>query len=323
MHAFFAAAAPLYRVEEDFMAVGKSEHMRASASEVVTAAVVDGVRTGSLGDPAVPWWSFTKTLLAAAALVLVDSGRLALDAPLAGRRSTLRQLLQHRAGIPDYCALAVYHAAVARGDHPWPVAELLERVSVLRTFEPGTVWLYSNVGYLFVRQSIEEATGEHFGAALARLVLDPLGVAGARLAATPDDLNETRWGNARGYHPGWVYHGLLTGPPAAAALALDRLLRGDLLSAAALRAMQDAVPLDVPVAGRPWHAPGYGLGLMIERSDAGPLFLGHSGQGPSSTAAVYHFPARRPLVTASAFAPTDNEALVEHRAVDIARSLQS
>jgi len=30
------------------------------------------------------------------------------------------------------------------------------------------------------------------------------------------------------YHPGWVYHGLLTGPATAAALLLDRLLRGDL-----------------------------------------------------------------------------------------------
>ena len=58
--------------------------------EVVTAAVVDGtVAVGDVADPPVPWWSFTKTVLAAAALVLVDAGRLTLDTPLAGQRYTL------------------------------------------------------------------------------------------------------------------------------------------------------------------------------------------------------------------------------------------
>ena len=84
--------------------------------EVVTAAVVDGtVAVGDVADPPVPWWSFTKTVLAAAALVLVDAGRLTLDTPLAGQRYTLRQLLQHRAGVPDYGSLADYHDAVASG----------------------------------------------------------------------------------------------------------------------------------------------------------------------------------------------------------------
>ena len=46
----------------------------------------------------VPWWSFTKTLIAACALRLVEDGRLALDAPLAAGPYTLRHLLQHRAG---------------------------------------------------------------------------------------------------------------------------------------------------------------------------------------------------------------------------------
>jgi len=52
--------------------------------EVVTATVVDGtLAAGDVADTPVPWWSFTKTVLAAAALVLVDAERLTLDAPLA------------------------------------------------------------------------------------------------------------------------------------------------------------------------------------------------------------------------------------------------
>jgi CubicO group peptidase (beta-lactamase class C family) len=290
--------------------------------EVVTATVVDGtLAAGDVADAPVPWWSFTKTVLAAAALVLVDARQLTLDTPLAGRRYTLRQLLQHRAGVPDYGSLAAYHEAVASGQPPWPASELVAHVDKHTSgFEPGTSWMYSNVGYLFVRQLIEHAAREEIGAALSRLVLTPLGIAHAGVACTPDDLIGTRWGNARAYHPGWVYHGLMVGSPAAAALLLDRLLRGDLLSSASLRAMRDSFPLGEPIPGRPWQAPGYGLGLMIETTTP-PRFMGHTGQGPSSTGAVYHFPARVGTVTASAFAPCDDQGLVEQRVVDIARAI--
>jgi hypothetical protein len=83
---------------------------------------------------------------------------------------------------------------------------------------------------------------------------------------------------------------------------------------------QDGFRPDVPIPRRPWQAPSYGLGLMIEAADA-CRFIGHSGQGPSSTAAVYHFPARARGVTVAAFAPVDDQGVVEQRAVDIARDI--
>ena len=65
--------------------------------------VEDGAIVHEEGDRSeVPWWSVTKTVTAAAVLALVGEGRLDLDAPLAGRAYTLRQLLQHRAGLRDY-----------------------------------------------------------------------------------------------------------------------------------------------------------------------------------------------------------------------------
>ena len=299
-----------------------TESTKRADVEVVTAAVVDGaVTVGDVGDTPVPWWSFTKTVLAAAALVLVDAGRLTLDKPLAGQRYTLRQLLQHRAGVPDYGSLAAYHDAVASGHSPWPAGELVERVYKHASgFEPGTSWTYSNVGYLYVRQLIEHADGKEIGEAITRLVLMPLGIVNARLARTPDDLTGTRWGNARRYHPGWVYHGLMIGSPVAAALLLDRLLCGDLLSPSSLHAMRESFRLGGPIVGRPWQAPGYGLGLMIETTTP-PRFVGHTGGGPSSTAAVYHFAAPAPAVTASAFSPCDDPGPVEQRVVDIARAI--
>src|SRR3546814_15086788 len=72
---------------------------------------------------AVPWWSFTKTVIAIAALRLVERGALALDAPLAGEDYSLAQLLRHEAGLPDYVGLARYHADVAAGAAPWPSSD--------------------------------------------------------------------------------------------------------------------------------------------------------------------------------------------------------
>jgi CubicO group peptidase (beta-lactamase class C family) len=81
----------------------------------------------------VPWWSFTKTELATAALQRVAQERFRLDEPFDGRPFTLRQLLQHRAGVPDYGDLPSYHAAVQRREKPWDVAQLLDRAG------PGSV----------------------------------------------------------------------------------------------------------------------------------------------------------------------------------------
>jgi len=215
------------------------------------------VRGGELGhhdqlSPPAPWWSLTKAALAAGALVLVAGGRLELDASLAGRPFTLRQLLQHTAGLPDYGGLPAYHEAVARRAEPWSADELLRRVSSdTLLFSPGQGWAYSNVGYFFVRRLIEEATGEEVDAALRRLVFGPLGVPGVRLARSPSDLTVTAWGNVARYQPGWVYHGLLIGTPAEAALFLDRLLSGPLLLSDLRDAMERPHPLGDPIPGRP------------------------------------------------------------------------
>ena len=41
---------------------------------------------------------------------------------------------------------------------------------------------------------------------------------------------------------------------------------------------------------RPWRTAGYGLGLMMDIASPHGLCIGHSGQGPDSVAAAYHFP---------------------------------
>src|SRR4029079_16207488 len=133
----------------------------------------------------VPWWSITKSCLAACVLVLVDKGRLDLDRRIDARAFTLRQLLQHTSGLACYTEHPDYDHANNADDEPWSHAVLLaqsERVPAY--FAPGQGWSYSNTGYFLVRRLIEHTTGRDIEDALKTLVLTPLGVERAFIART-------------------------------------------------------------------------------------------------------------------------------------------
>lgn len=257
-------------------------------------------------EPLVPWWSFTKTVLAAAVLMLVGRRRLDLDQPEEGARYSIRQLLQHTSGLPDYGRLPAYHAAVASGETPWHADELLRRVRADQLlFDPGSSWAYSNIGYLFVRRIVEHETGLELGQALHTMVLEPLQVEGVFLAATVNDVARTAWGNARQYDPRWVYHGLLVGSPSAAAAVLHGLLFGPWIPSDLKAEWLKPLSVGAPLPGRPFVAPSYGLGVMIDPQNPLGRVVGHTGQGPGSTAAVYAFSDLEHPQTLSAFIDDD------------------
>jgi CubicO group peptidase (beta-lactamase class C family) len=293
-----------------------------SVPQLITALVQDDSVYADADTPA-PWWSYAKSVLATAALVLVAEGHLQLDAAVRGKPFTLRHLLQHRAGLHCYGALPAYHAAAAAGEHPWPVEEMLRRVDAdTFAYEPGHGWAYSNVGYFLVRNLIEGKAGMPLGPALERLVFGPLGISGVTVAREPADLDASAWGNTRRYHPNWVYHGLLIGTPSAAVLFLHRLLAGNLLPPDLLIAMQDGHAVGGAIPGRPWKTVNYGLGLAIGQGEPSGDYVGHTGGGPGSTSAVYQrtegTTGAHVRCTAAAFAPVDNPGMVEARAMELA-----
>jgi D-alanyl-D-alanine carboxypeptidase len=287
-------------------------------------ARIDANSTPDDSSDRVPWWSFTKTALATAALQLVDRGELNLDDRIENSPYTLRQLLQHRAGVPDYGGLPSYHDAVRRGERPWDEAQMLTRVAAHRPdYERGHGWNYSNVGYYLVRRKIEQVMAQDIGSALRRLVFDPLGLASVGLVSTVKELAGTAWGNPNHYDPGWVYHGLLAGTPGDAVRFLHKLLSGDLLRPDVLVVAMTPHPVGGPWPDSPWIKGGYGLGLMIVETSEGTA-IGHSGAGPGSVAAVYHFRDRAFPCTVAAFAQGEDKpadmGLAEYEIMRLARS---
>jgi D-alanyl-D-alanine carboxypeptidase len=280
--------------------------------------LVDGIGSRDLGraeplgaDERFYLYSVTKTLLAVAALRLVEEERLDLDGPIQAtlpevplrQPVTVRQLLNHTGGLPDYAATREY-ADDLRADPgaPWTADEFLARTlwQGLR-FPPGHGWAYSNIGYLLVRQAIERVARRSLREALSDLIFEPLGLRRTAVAETLDDTRCLAPGYtaeldrdgrlhdvSRRYHPGWVSHGVVSSSAPEVAQILEALFAGRLLGPALLAEMLEAVA--VPGTHPMIAKPGYGLGLMVDLGSVGGRVAGHGGEGPGYSTAAFHFP---------------------------------
>jgi D-alanyl-D-alanine carboxypeptidase len=103
-------------------------------------------------DTAFALASISKTFTAAVVLRLVDEGRLGLDqrvAPLLpayrlDRRITVRMLLDHRSGLPDFFAnRKIDRALQSDPDAAWTPERTWAYVKAKRPV-PGRIWDYSN-----------------------------------------------------------------------------------------------------------------------------------------------------------------------------------
>jgi len=290
------------------------------SSPVFAHALIDknGQPLTEESDHLFPYWSFTKALLATAILRLVDQGRLKLDAATPGETYTLRQLLQHRAGLPSYTSLEDYHRAIDDGDEPWSLEDMLARMKGVTLFSPGQGWAYSNDGYALIRRLIEQTIQADLNSALRTLIFDPVGVHSPYVAEKPEDLEPTSWGNEDGYDPRWVFHGLVVGTALDAARLLYEILHGGLLPRALISEMTRAHEIGGAIPERPWITTGYGLGLMIGEVSGAGRAIGHNGNGPSSLCVVHHYPEFDGR-TIAAFTKSNDEGALERKAIAHAR----
>jgi D-alanyl-D-alanine carboxypeptidase len=150
----------------------------------LAVSVAAGLADRATGVPLTPDAGFrigsnTKTFTAAAILRLVEQGTLALDGPVAdvlapdtvdalragGYRPdaiTVRELLLHTSGIYGYGTDPAYQAAViAEPAKRWTRLEQVHFAMEVGTpvGEPGTVYAYSETGYILLGEIIERATG--------------------------------------------------------------------------------------------------------------------------------------------------------------------
>jgi len=138
--------------------------------------------------------SVTKSLVAAQIMKMVEADQLDLDAPVADHlppdldfdtnASTIRHLLGHRSGIPDYESQLLAKASTNL-KRRWTPAELLTLVPDYRV-PVGVGFSYSNTNYVLLGLVLEHLSGQPVSAVLRDGVLSIDGV--ERLIHQPDEV---------------------------------------------------------------------------------------------------------------------------------------
>jgi CubicO group peptidase (beta-lactamase class C family) len=134
--------------------------------------------------------SMTKQFTATAILLLQEDGKLSVDDSLArylpdyryAREITLREMLNHTSGIPDYSIVDnVPHKATAA-----QFVDLIKDAPL--DFPPGSRFEYSNTNYVILGMIVEQVSGESYGSFLARRVFQPLGMRATSARMIPQDV---------------------------------------------------------------------------------------------------------------------------------------
>jgi CubicO group peptidase (beta-lactamase class C family) len=130
--------------------------------------------------------SITKQFTALLVLQEVDEHKLSMGDTVAkvlpwyrrdtGSQMTIEQLLHHTSGLPPDFDSPEFSGDAAAGKFYAPEDFARQFCSQNFVSEPGTMWNYSNCGYILLGLILEQVTGKPYGKLLHERVLDPLGM---------------------------------------------------------------------------------------------------------------------------------------------------
>ncbi|MFZ4299007.1 serine hydrolase domain-containing protein [Streptomyces cinereoruber] len=230
----FTAAGPVHgtpaRTADQVMQDGLDAAVAAGYPGATALLREDGARrylTAGVGDRAtrtptdpkaqVRIGSNTKPFIGAVTMMLADQGALSLDDTVDrwlpgvvtgngndGRKITVRQLLNHTSGVPEYLDRVTVDA-YDNPNKPFPPAQLV-RQAMQRAplFAPGTSVKYSNTNFILLGMIIKSVTGNEPAVEVQTRLIDRLGLTGTSYPTSDPKL----YGNhVRGYAVPLYYWG--------------------------------------------------------------------------------------------------------------------
>ena len=227
--------------------------------------------------------SVSKVFTTVLVIQMVEAGDVELDAPIStyvdglaiANDVTVRQLLAHQTGIPNYTDSRGFVEVVLKNPTREPApADLIAFTNGESDFDPGTRFAYSNTNFIILGMLVEAVAEKPLNEVLAEGVSGPLDLANTRFDdGTIDDVAGgyslyTPSGNSfdQSYvslaDGSWAAGGLVSTAEELAAF-FDALFFGDLLTKASIAEMTSGLD----------DGADYGLGLHT-----GPDFgVGHGG----------------------------------------------
>lgn len=263
--------------------------------------------------------SISKTFLAVSVLQLKDQGKIDLDKPVSdylpadlaswvsrSDEMTVRMLLNHTSGIPEYNYLPEYITVLLQNpDYPFEPRDYIELILGKELdFEPGTKYSYRNSGYVLLALMMDHLTGDH-AAFIRESIFDKLGMKNSFYRESPDYLEKSalvdgywdRYSNGIVENSSYLQKqnvkkmvgddGIITTPEDGIRF-LEGLISGNLISPESLAEMKTWVN-DVK------ENPQYGLGLDLTIL-GGKEAIGHSGGGLGAGSQLYYFPEQKTYI---------------------------
>lgn len=169
--------------------------------------------------------SISKLYIAVAIAKLVNDKRLSLDETLAdyfpelvGRienaeKITLRSMVQHRSGIPNFTDTPGYWEDISR-DNKETLELVLDKPA---DFEPGKKYSYSNTNYLLIGEILDKTLGYSHHQYIKREILIPLELNNTCSLLSEVDLDDVMSGYYIGYDEDIKYNDFIN--PAGSMLA--------------------------------------------------------------------------------------------------------
>jgi CubicO group peptidase (beta-lactamase class C family) len=249
-------------------------------------------QSGSMGK------QFTST----AVMLLVEEGKLALedpltkffpDAPAFWKTITVRHLLTHTSGIPDYTEGAGESAGIDfRRDYTED--ELAKKAFAMTAeFPAGSHWHYSNTGYVLLGIIIHKVSGQFYGDLLHDRVFVPLGMNTTRIISEADIVPNRSAGyrldNGVLKNQEWVSPVLNTTADGALYFSVRDLIAWDKgLRSQAILSPASWAKVNEPVQLNSGKRFPYGFGWEVETLNGSP-WIHHSGawQGFKSNISRY------------------------------------
>jgi len=168
--------------------------------------------------------SLSKQFTAAAVMLLYQQGKIHYDDPVTRyiegfpyEKVTIRHLLHHTSGVPNYMWLAERKWKKKTPPDNEEMIKMMCRYDLIPHFEPGTRYKYSNTGYMILVGMVEQISGQPIDAFLKEEFFSKLGMNNTYARSFSDHpihqyKKDSRYpGELMGYR--WSYRGYVSIPP--------------------------------------------------------------------------------------------------------------
>lgn len=224
-----------------------------------------------------------------------------LDIPYKG--ITIRQLLTHTNGLPDYQAVMDRHWDKSKVADNTAILEYLRKYQPPMLAQPGEKYEYSNTAYVFLASIVEKVTGRDFIELSREWIFKPLGMTKTDIRTLEEKAKVPNFAaghlmddkgnyiNANKFHSSdyTVWLGNRKGPGRVSSTARDLLIWDQALYAGTLVNSQTLEEAYTPQKLNDGSLSHYGFGWdLSEDSDFGKI-VSHTGDNPGYKTLIMRF----------------------------------